>query len=404
MANGGLTPLMRDVRDRNLAALLRHVVACGPTGRKQLGRATGLSFTTVTRLAGNLVAAGILAELPPPARTGQAGRAAGRPEIPLGFADRGRFVVGAHIHARRVTATVFDLAGAEAGSFEVNCTSAQPETVVAAAVAATGLALGSVPAGQVLGIGLATGGTVDAETGRVVDSPQLGWRDVDLGTPFARFGVPVLIDNSVRCFALAPLWDAAAPAADSTLTVFVANVVGAALVVNRTLHRGPGASAGEIAHLPVPDGPGTPCPCGRTDCLGVVATNRALHARAVEAGLLAADTPWAEVLRDDLDGVPGEGLRMLRQERARVLGEAVGFLQEFYNPELTVVAGYLGTPGDVDLCLAAVRARTARTSAGTRCRVEHRDAVGTSWDRASAALVLDDFLRRPTAYEAALLD
>ncbi|MGW6558552.1 ROK family protein [Streptomyces hydrogenans] len=395
------TPLMRSIREGNVAALLQRIVLDGPSARKQLGRVTGLSFTTITRLVTGLVDGGVLHELPARPVGGAASRA-GRPETPLGFVPGGRVVVGTHIRAASATSSVFDLTGSRTASFTVPFPVSSPEPAIAAALRATERALASVSPGRVLGVGVSTGGVVDTDTGVVVDSPLLGWRDVDLRTPFTRLGPPVLIDNSVRCLALDRLWDGQAPRTDTFLTVFVANVVASALIVDRSLLGGPGASAGQISHLPVRNGPGTVCPCGATDCLGVVVTNRALHRRAVEQGLLPAATPWADVLRDDLDTSPG--LRLLRLERARILGEAVATLNAFSNPETTVIAGYLGTDEEVEACLATVRAHAVRTGAGTLCRIEHQVVPHSAWDRASAALVLDDFLRRPTSYVTTLLD
>ncbi|MFE9043461.1 ROK family protein [Streptomyces sp. NPDC007818] len=397
----GHTPLMREVRDGNAAALLQRLVLDGPAARKQLGRATGLSLTTITRLVSGLVDGGVLYELPARPVGGEPGRA-GRPETPLGFVPGGRVVVGTHLREASATSSVFDLDGTCTASFTVPCQDPGPEQGVAAAIAATERALASTASGRVLGLGVSTDGVIDPRTGVVVDSPHPGWRNADLRTPFAPLAPRVLVDGSVRCLALDALWRGQVPRTDTFLMVLVANAVASALVVGRSPLSGPDASAGQIAHLPVRNGPGVLCPCGATDCLGVVATDRALHARAVERGLLAPATPWADVLRDDLD--TAEGLRALRLERARFLGESVATLNAFCNPEATVIAGSLGTEEEVEVCLSTARARAARVGAGALTRVEHRPVRRSTWDRASAALVLDDFLRRPTSYVAALLD
>lgn len=393
------TNLMRSIRDQNVSTLLQHLTQYGPTGRKQLARWTGLSPTTVTRLISSLVTTGILVESA--ARNNPPGTVTGRPERPLGFHSRGPLIIGTHIRANECTSSAFDLNGECIFNTHEEFAASTPDSVIAAALRATSDVRDAVGAQRILGIGVSTGGIVDSDGGIVTRSPQLDWADVDLKTPFLTFGLPILVDNSVRCFALGQQWSSSAPQPGTVLTVFVANVVGAALLIDHKLHRGPGAFAGAIEHFPTRSGLGVPCACGEMDCLGVTVTNEALHSRAIQLGYLppTAGKEWATS-----DATPSQvALQLLRKERAQTLGEAVGIMSALVNPELTVIAGYLGDADDVETCLEAARKFEMKTTNGMAGTFTHRPAPSNVWDKSTAALVLDDFIRRPTSYVQELL-
>ncbi|MFD6178563.1 MULTISPECIES: ROK family protein [unclassified Isoptericola] len=355
-----------------------------------------MSFTTVTRLTSAMVAGGLLVELDPRRTAGRVG--AGRPETPLDFAPGGRLLVGVHIRRDATTASVFDLGGARLSSTRVahepGSTAAE---VVRRAVRAVAELIEGAGAGRVLGVGVSTGGRVDHDRRTVVESPLLGWDNVDLGAPFDALGLPVHVDTSVRCLALMDLWGRGGGSGDTSLTILVAGVVGAALIVDRRLLRGPGATGGEVEHFPVAGGPGERCRCGRIDCLGQVVSNRGLHARAAAAGVAPPDVAWNDLVAADSPAVAA-----MRQDRARWLGESTGALIELLNPATTTITGFLGDRADVDETLRVARERCRDLLGGPERSIVYRPIDQDVWDRASASLVLDDFLRRPTGYEPAL--
>lgn len=387
---------MRTVRDQHVGAILRCLLR-GPVARKELARRTSISFTTITRLVSALLEAGVIEELP----VRQNGRSmSGRPQIPLGIPSPGRIVIGTHIHAHSTTATAFTLAGAPIASMIVEHSVTDSTQVLAASVTLTDELVSEMGRDNVVGIGVSTGGVVDFESGAVLSSPQLGWTDVALRTPFEEaIALPVVADSSVRALAMSQL-QRSRDGETSVLVVFTAGWVSAALIVDHQLHRGPGASAGTIAHLPVPGGPGTPCPCGSVDCLGVVVTDEAVLQQAISLNALPEGSQWADLYRAQAANAQVDELI---RRRAEQLGRAVAHLVEVMNPDLTIVAGPIGAPEDIDLCLGTATAACTRSLGNIPRMIRHWRVVANEWDRASAALVLDDYLRRPTHYEAALV-
>ncbi|WP_394217072.1 ROK family protein [Brachybacterium vulturis] len=391
-----VTPLMRTVRDQHVGSILRCLLR-GPVARKELAHRTSISFTTITRLVSALLAAGVIEELP----VQQNGRgASGRPQIPLSFPSPGRMVIGTHVHAHSTTATAFTLTGEPIASALVEHSATDPAPVLAASVTLTEELVATVGRENVVGVGVSTGGVVDFESGAVLSSPQLGWTDVSLRTPFEEtLELPVVADSSVRALAMSQLQQSRDGEA-SVLVIHTAGWVSAALIVDHQLHRGPGASAGTIAHLPVPGGPGTPCPCGSVDCLGVVVTDEAVLQQAIGLNALPQGAEWSDIYRARTTNAQ---IDALLRRRAEQLGRAVAHLVEVMNPDLTIVAGPIGAPEDVELCLDTATAACRRSLGNIPRRIRHWRVVENEWDRASAALVLDDYLRRPTHYETALV-
>ena len=131
------------------------------------------------------------------------------------------------------------------------------------------------------GVGVAIPGMVDQRSGRVLNAPALGWRDVDLRNPLAvATGLPVEIENSGRACTLALLWlergETAHP--QNFVYVGVSDGVGVGVVVNGELMRGSDHIAGEFAHVPLNlDGPR--CMCGATGCWEAYISNLATLSR-----------------------------------------------------------------------------------------------------------------------------
>ena len=122
---------------------------------------------------------------------------------------------------------------------------------------------------------------VDQRTGKILNAPALGWRDVDIRTKLAAAtGLPVHIENSGRASALAQLWSERGEATGGHNFVYisVSDGVGLGIVVNGELLRGRDHIAGEFGHMPLNlDGPR--CMCGAKGCWEAYTSNLATLSR-----------------------------------------------------------------------------------------------------------------------------
>ncbi|MGW5847833.1 ROK family protein [Streptomyces sp. NPDC055254] len=200
----------------------------------------------------------------------------------------------------------------------------------------TGLGSGS---GSDLGTGLDTGlgsgsgsGSRDARPGPALPSGvPSGFAGGPSGRPAG--ALPVSVDNHARAVAHAEILFGRPEARRSLVHLFIGNVVDAAFGIEGTVHRGPGAAAGDVAHLPVP-GSTAACACGRTGCLQATASDTVLGAEAVRRGIVP--DPSVHLLVDAAATGDPRADRLLR-ERARAVGRAAALLLDVFNPAVMVV-------------------------------------------------------------------
>jgi predicted NBD/HSP70 family sugar kinase len=122
---------------------------------------------------------------------------------------------------------------------------------------------------------------VEQSSGRVLNAPQLGWKDVDVRESLAKAtGLPVHIENAPVACALAHVWlgQGGSEAGGDFVYVTVSDGVGAGVVVNGEVVRGHGSSAGEFGHVPL-DLNGPQCMCGARGCLETYTSNLATLSR-----------------------------------------------------------------------------------------------------------------------------
>ena len=258
------------VRRHNLAVVLREVVDAAPLSRAAIAGRTGLTRGTVSSLVDELLADGLLRELDA-ARGGT-----GRPANPLQLNPDGPGGLGLEIGVDHVAACVVDLTGAVRASAAAASDHRDAEPGAAlrrlAALAEEVRAAAGLP---VTGAGVAVPGLV-APDGALVSAPNLpAWTGTDLGSALSPLlgGLPVATANEADLAALAERWFGAAP--PDVVVVSGGIGVGAGILLDGRLFRGPGGRAGELGHVVVePDGPA--CRCGGRGCLEQVAGQEAL--------------------------------------------------------------------------------------------------------------------------------
>lgn len=102
---------------------------------------------------------------------------------------------------------------------------------------------------DIAAVGIASAGAIDAPNGVVLDSPNLGWRDV----PFRdilrkRFNRPVVLENDVNGAVWGEYQLGAGKGGGDVLGVWVGTGVGGGLVLNGRIYHGSFFTAGEIGH------------------------------------------------------------------------------------------------------------------------------------------------------------
>jgi predicted NBD/HSP70 family sugar kinase len=342
-----LTPTAAERSRDSAGAVLRAVLDLGPVARSSVARATRLSAASVSGLVTSLVHEGLVREVPEAAGP----RGNGRPHVPIVVEPDAAGVIGVHIAVPHTTVALLDLRGRVVEQRQEPHGRRDPASVLGAL---KGRVRRLAHGRRILGVGLATGGWVDAANGVLVEHHLLGWREVPLGAVLAdATGLPVSVDSNSRALLKAEqlFGDAALQARRSAVHLFVGNVVDVAFSADGVVHRGPRSAAGAVAHLAI-DGCDAVCDCGRTGCLQAAVSDQTLLRRSgmsdIHALLDAARSGDATA-------------KELFLERARLVGRAAGLLLDLFDPEVLVVveAGANRMPD----CLATLRAEAGPEAA-----------------------------------------
>ncbi|MDT5121500.1 MAG: hypothetical protein QOC96_982 [Acidobacteriota bacterium] len=208
------------------------------------------------------------------------------------------------------------------------------------------------------GIGVVVPGMVDYRTGRILNAPTLGWREVDIRDGLAAAtALPVQVENSARACSLATLW---LERGEATVTqnfayVSVSDGIGVGIVLNGELVRGHNHVAGEFGHMPLSlDGPR--CMCGRTGCWEAYISNLATLARYFGRDLSKLHPNSLHDARQNsftvLDLIArarGNDAKAIVaiQSTARFLGLGLATVINVANPDTIYLAGEITTAWDL---------------------------------------------------------
>lgn len=392
------------VEDRlqGIVSVLDHVRSHGPCSRAALVHATGLSRAVVTQRVGELIAHGVLAEGDLGPSTG--GRA---PRLVRLRADAGYLLV-ADLGATSVDVAVADLSGSILAHLEEPCDiAAGPETVLTRVEELFERALGEVeqPSGSLWGIGIGVPGPVEFDSGLSVAPPIMpGWDRYPLRERFAKYDVPVWVDNDVNVMALGERRAGIARGHDNVVFVKIGTGIGAGIIVNGRLHRGAQGSAGDVGHMQVTDDPAVVCRCGNVGCLEALAGGGALG-RSAESAAREGRSPFLSTLLEEKGTLEARDVASgashgdptcveFLANAGRLVGHMLASVVNFFNPSLIVVGG--GVAGAGDLLLATIRETVYRRSLplATRELVVKRSALGNRAGVVGAAAIVTDELFR----------
>lgn len=315
--------------DANRAAILAHLGARGPASRADLARALELSPALITKLTRDLLADGLLNELEHQRSSG------GRPARQLGLASGPLGAIGIKIAPDHLTLVEVGIDGVvtRTGTTQFDATDrlALPTLVT---ITTDFIGLGN--SSHLLGIGVGLPGSVMGQSEDLVDSTQLGWNQVPLGTALrSATGLPVLIDNNVSALALAETLYGVGRGHDDFLVVTIGSGIGAGIVSNGAIVRGHTGNAGEIGHIPVAE-EGPQCQCGAVGCLESFIGQAGLVREATAQGVIVGGTlSDVTALADGGD----RNAQTIFTNAGRLLGRTVAGVVNTLDPQIVVVLG-----------------------------------------------------------------
>jgi N-acetylglucosamine repressor len=337
-------------KEINRQIVLNLVREYQPISRADLARRMEVARGIVTPLVNELIEQGLLAE----GATGASPR--GRKPTLLHVRAHDRLAVAIDVRLSETQIMLADFSG-RALSTELLSTPAQPaELVEALATRIQRLLEAHAADGACQGIGLVVPGMVDRATGRLLNAPTLGWRDVDLRCALEKaVGLPVHVERDAVACALAQMWmgQGADNAGDSFAYVTFSDGVGAGLVMGGNLVRGHRDAAGEFGHIPLSlDGPA--CLCGSHGCWEAYTSNPAIVARYLGRELATRES-YAQVRETRLTVADviararagDAAARTALEVTGRYVGLGLAAIVNALNPARIVVGGEIAAGWDL---------------------------------------------------------
>jgi glucokinase len=284
-----------------------------------------------------------------------------------------------------------------------------PDAVVSEILAMARITMAQVtqhdPDGSILGIGVGSPGPLDTELGVVIETPNLGWKNLPLRDLLSNdLKLPAVLDNDANCAVVGECWVGAGRDARFAIGMTIGTGIGGGLVLDGKLYRGAADSAGEIGHMTI-DVDGRRCNCGNYGCLEAYASGPAIARRAVEQLRAGLESRLTIMCEGDLDAITAQtvfeaaragddvALDVVR-DTAHYLGVGLANLLNIFNPELVVIMGGVTQAGDALFePLRREVARRAFRSAVDASRIVPGTLTGLAGVYGAARIFLD----RPVA-------
>jgi glucokinase len=214
---------------------------------------------------------------------------------------------------------------------------------------------------EVLAVGVAAAGFVDAERSNIVYAPNLSWRNEPLKAKIqSKVAMPVFIENDANAAGWAEYKFGAGAGARHVVMLTIGTGVGGAIIVDGKLLRGGFGLAAELGHVPL-NGGDRPCGCGQVGCIEPYGSGTSLlkAARQLAASGEAKGYRLAQLEEEngELTGAQvyqaiveqDAGALELLSNLGTALGKTVAGICAVLDPEVVIIGGGVSAAGELIL-------------------------------------------------------
>ena len=252
-----------------------------------------------------------------------------------------KYIIGIDVGGTNVKLGLIDPRGEVVSrlSFSTKNFSATPEKLTAAICEAVGALLRKerVMKTSIMGVGVGLPGLIDVKRGIVRVLPNIpGWKDVPLKKTMEKtLGLPVQLENDVNMITLGEWKYGAGKGLTDVIFMTLGTGVGAGLILNGDIYRGPGFAAGEIGHAPLNE-EGPECGCGGWGCFERYVGNKELQRVAAKL-FEERDITLEDVYQKAVDGKK-KALKFWDMVGEKVGNGLIGPVN-LLNPQAIVIGG-----------------------------------------------------------------
>lgn len=254
------TEIAKSLSSPNRRQVMYEILMNGPLPRTEITERVGITQASVSRITRSLIDAGLIEE------TGRVGRETGpgRHRIGIGVRPDGGFVAAISINLFQQDIVVANIANKTVLHERLSFPSLEfaGEVLQVCALKLNQLIVKSgIDRSRLLGCSVTVTGAMDPDRSMLVQSPILGWSNVDiasiiereLGTPFVLESIPNAKNMAAHCFGPSRCID--------DIVLFNCSLaIGNSILVEGKLLRGTKSQVGLIQSLHVPDKSGKPSP------------------------------------------------------------------------------------------------------------------------------------------------
>ncbi|SDO35635.1 ROK family transcriptional regulator [Vreelandella arcis] len=329
----------------NTLAVIRTLRDQGPAARIDLGALNGISSATVTSISAELLQQGLINERPPetPRANGR-----GRPKTLIELDPQAACVVCIKLSINEIQLVVGDFAGQIRHSEHhaistLTLSAADLEALLEDKISA--VCTQQLRGFQRLaGICLAVQGVVSSQSGTIIWSPALSFRNAPIAPRLAeRFHCSVLLENDANCIASVLAAQPAYADCNNLVVIMLGYGIGMSVLINGVPYLGANGSAAEFGHSKYqPDG--ALCACGRRGCIEAYASDYALYREASDLlDLPTGDSahPSAQQMQA-LTQLAMQGdpvAQRIYAQAGRALGVGIANVLALFNPDLVLITG-----------------------------------------------------------------
>ena len=324
--------------------------------RSDLGKITGLSAPSITRIVDELIEHDQLASY-----IGIGSSSGGRPPMMVKFNFENNYIIGIDLGATYTRAVLSDL--------EANfLTEIQSPTEIHKGfdhIIKNTIALieklqnrRGIDKRQIKGIGFGIAGLINRDTGKITFSPDFEWEEIDFRKEIEKYiELPFYFDNSTRLMALGEQVFGESNSLRNFAVINIGYGIAAGLVIEGILTRGNSGFSGEFGHITIDKNSTIQCKCGKYGCLEALASGN----RIAEMGVsLIVNEPTgilsrlAENKTELVDAkLVAEAAKEGDQEALKIFEEVtenicagIGDLVNLLNPEHVFIGGGISLSGD----------------------------------------------------------
>lgn len=300
--------------------------------KAELARETALTPPTIANIIDELKAVGYVRE------TGRRSTPRGQPPVVIEIDPDGGYTLGVRIDRRRYDVVVSDLLGNI--RYMVDGLTPEKDTNglidFVTQVCETAILSAKLPKKRFLGAGLVTPGPFDTRWPKSRSPGSLpGFQTRSITAALSdKLRLPVLLENDAAAAAIGEQSFGCAKNMQNFFYVFIAEGIGAGLVLNAQLYRGATGNAGEFGHLIV-DPNGKQCYCGNTGCLGQYLSLLSLKKHLNDNGVQLAK--YGDVV--DLLEAGNKHLLSWVENASSALRIAIASVENLLEPEAIILGG-----------------------------------------------------------------